>query len=65
MNRIDMLMLAMHEIGHALGLDNAYSGLIKQGGGNGLFTIKPRARSPASTSFLEMDPISAASHSCR
>ena len=38
-DRIDMLMLAMHEIGHALGLDYGYSGLIKQGGGRNLFPI--------------------------
>ena len=31
LNRIDMLQLAMHEIGHALGLDGKYSGFAAQG----------------------------------
>jgi hypothetical protein len=42
-NRVDMLMLAMHELGHALGLDADYSGLKKQWRGFGQFTItRPR-----------------------
>jgi hypothetical protein len=39
-NRVDLLMLAMHEMGHALGLDKKYSGLIDQYPGFGALTIK-------------------------
>ena len=56
-DRIDMLMLAMHEIGHALGLDYGYSGLIKQGGGEETCSRSHRrAHSPALTFFLNNGP---------
>ena len=40
-DRLDMLGIAMHEIGHALGLDDTYSGFLNQFPGSGPFSIKP------------------------
>ena len=39
-DRIDMLQVALHEIGHALGFDDEYSGLRNQFPGSGQFSIK-------------------------
>jgi len=51
-DRIDMLMLALHEIGHALGLDDTYSGFRNQFPGSGTFTIRPPRPYAGFTMFI-------------
>ena len=56
-NRKDMLTIAMHEIGHSLGLDDAYSGLdALLRGGAGPLQITPPLPFAGSTFFLRQGP---------
>jgi hypothetical protein len=66
-NRKDILTIAMHEIGHALGLDDTYSGLhILLPGGAGPLQIKPPLPFAGSTYFLRQGPhVEAPGQDCR
>ncbi len=55
-DRLDMLTIAMHEIGHALGLDGSYSGFLGQFPGYGIFEIKPPRPYAGFTYFINTEP---------